>query len=425
MKPTFASPLKLPCGLVLRNRIARAAAFAGGDVATVAATHAEVARGGAALTVVAYTSVAREGRTFAEQFVLTPEDAPKNVASIADAVHEAGGHIVFQLTHAGGFSSPALSEGTTPIGPSANFDLTAFGWPRAIDNADMDKLERAYATAAAFVVGPNCRADGVEVHLGHGYLLSQWLSPAMNTRTDEHGGSAEARLHFPMRIVKAVRAAVGPNKALLVKLNTHDGFEGGVSPADVAVTVRALASEPGLVDAIVPSAGFVNRNGFYMLRGSVPRYGMVRALSRTSSAKALAMTLFGRIFVPEIPFNPGFLMEGASAVLATVTASPVQVPVLAIGGFVDLLSVEAALAQGFSGVQMARALIREPALVNQWLRHTAASSDIATAPVSVCSHCNVCVLAALTPEVPSRCVERPPPDKEPDIEDFYTCSASR
>jgi len=178
--------------------------------------------------------------------------------------------------------------------------------------------------------------------------------------------------------------------------------------------VKALVAEPGLVDALVPSAGYVNRNGFYMLRGNVPRAAMVRALARTSVAKGVAMALFGRFFVPELPFAPGFLLEGARGVLALAGS----VPVLAIGGFVDLPAVEAALTEGFAGVQMARALIREPALVNRWLRTPPrtpgedAAAVAARAPVSRCSHCNLCVLAALTPEVPARCVERPPPDVE-------------
>jgi len=408
-----AAPLQLPCGLVLRNRLMRAAAFAGGDVATVAATHGEVARGGAALTTVAYCSISRDGRTFAEQIVLTEEDAPADLGTIADAVHAAGGRITYQLTHAGGFADRALGGGAAPLAPSDNFDLTAFGWPRAATAADLDRLERDFAAAAALAVGPRGRADGVEVHLGHGYLLSQWLTPSVNTRTDEHGGSAEHRLRFPLRVVRAVRAAIGPDKALIVKLNTSDGFDGGVSPADVAATVKALVAEPGLVDALVPSAGYVNRNGFYMLRGRVPRAAMVRALARTSVAKGVAMALFGRLFVPELPFTPGFLLEGARGVLALAG----RVPVLAIGGFVDLPAVEAALAEGFAGVQMARALIREPALVNRWLRAPRtpgedAAAAAARAPVSRCSHCNLCVLAALTPEVPARCVERPPPDVE-------------
>ena len=132
-----------------------------------------------------------------------------------------------------------------------------------------------------------------------------------------------------------------------------------------------------------------------------------------------SLALLGRWLVPELPFSEGFLLSGARAVLRAARAAAAEaggganggsaapaVPVLAIGGFTSLAGVEAALAEGFAGVQMARALIREPALVRRWQRERAAGSGGVAA--SACSHCNKCVLASLAPELPARCVERPP-----------------
>ena len=402
------TPLTLPCGLCLRNRLLRAAAFSGETVGDARATLGEAARGGAALVTLAYTSVSIDGRTFPSQFILNPASAPPDFASIAAAVHEGGALFSVQLTHAGSFASRALLPpgARGPLAPSSLFDLPTLGWPAAATEGDMARLVHDFAAAAAFAVGPRGGADAVELHLGHGYLLSQWLSPAFNARADGHGGSAAARARFPLAVARAVRAAIGPQKALFIKLNSHDGFSGGVAPADVAHTVRALAGEAGLCDGLVPSAGWVNRNGFFMLRGAVPRRGMVAALARTSVAKAAAMALLGKWLVPELPFSPGFLMEGARAVLAEARRG--GVPVFAVGGFVALEAVAQALGEGFSGVQMARALIREPALPLRWA--AAASGEPAPrggagAP-SPCSHCNRCVLAALTPAAPARCVER-------------------
>jgi 2,4-dienoyl-CoA reductase-like NADH-dependent reductase (Old Yellow Enzyme family) len=388
-----------------------------------------VAAGGAAMSVVAYTAVSSDGRTFAEQLLLTPHDAPQDLKAIASGVHAHGGLLIFQLTHAGGFADRGLiaagkgnasndvspREGTEPIAPAAVFDIATLWWPRAATDVDMDRLERDFVAAASLACDPaRGGADGVELHLGHGYLLSQWLSPVTNTRTDEHGGSAENRMRFPLRVARAVRAAIGPKKALLVKINVDDGISGGVTPEDVACSVAALCSVPGLVDGIVPSAGFVNKNGFFMLRGSVPRLGMVRALARTSYAKAAALAVLGRWLVPELPFTPRFLLDGARRVLAIARSA--GVPVIPVGGFVDLPGVEAALGEGFSAVQMARALIREPDLVHRWARLAAEGRDPAAAArdgaPSQCTHCNTCVLAALTPEVSARCIERGPPDVE-------------
>jgi hypothetical protein len=117
--------------------------------------------------------------------------------------------------------------------------------------------------------------------------------------------------------------------------------------------------------------------------------------------------------VPELPFEPRFLAEGARAVLAEARG----VPVFAVGGYVALEAVAAALGEGFAGVQMARALIREPDLPKRWLAAAAADGGgggggdgsagaAAPPPQSRCSHCNRCVLAALTPAAPARCVER-------------------
>ena len=412
----LSTPLTLPCGLTLRNRVSRAAAFAGGDLASVAATLGECAAGGAGLVTLAYTSVSSDGRTFAEQVLLTPEGAPPDLAAVARAVHQHGARLSIQLTHAGGFAERKLlpPQQARPLAPSGLFDLALVGWPSEMGEADMARIEQDFAAAAALACGAG-QADAVELHLGHGYLLSQWLCPLTNQRRDGHGGSAAARVRFPLRVARAVRAAIGPHKALIVKLNTYDGFAGGVTPLDVATTVAALCAELGLVDALVPSAGFVSKNGFYMLRGKVPRWAMARALSRSSWLKAGALALLGRWLVPELPFAPGFLLEGARGVLRAVaagasagSASPL---VLAIGGFVDAGAVEAALAEGFAGVQMARALIREPNLVQRWEAEfaAAASGSAASIGASPCSHCNSCVVAALEGAKASpRCVEREP-----------------
>jgi 2,4-dienoyl-CoA reductase-like NADH-dependent reductase (Old Yellow Enzyme family) len=415
----LSTPLTLPCGLVLRNRVARAAAFAGGDLGSVAATLGECAAGGAGLVTLAYTSVSADGRTFAEQVLLTPEGAPADLAAVARAVHAHGAALSIQLTHAGGFAERKLlppAAGARPLAPSAVFDLAALGWPREAGEADMARLAADFASAAALAVGPG-EADAVELHLGHGYLLSQWLCPLTNRRRDGHGGSAAARALFPQRVARAVRAAIGPRKALIVKLNTCDGFAGGVTPSDVEATVGALCAERGLVDAFVPSAGFVSKNGFFMLRGAVPRGAMARALARSSWLKAGALALLGRWLVPELPFSPGFLLEGARRVLRAVAAAPGGgggggAPlVLAIGGFIHAGAVEEALLEGFAGVQMARALIREPDLVRRWEAEFAAGSAGGAGSVraSPCSHCNACVVAALEGAKASpRCVEREP-----------------
>jgi 4,4'-dithiodibutanoate disulfide reductase len=399
----------------------------------------KVAKGGVALTTIAYSSVSRDGRTFAEQLILTPQDAPPNLCEIADAVHKHGCLLSFQLTHAGSFAERSLflpdnysgdNSVTTPtraMAPSAVFDLPTLSYPAECNEVDMTRICRDFTRAATVAIEKG-NADAVEVHLGHGYLLSQWLCPLTNVRRHEHGGSIANRLRFPLRILKSVREAIGPKKALFVKINVNDGFEGGLSQEDVLYMTKTLCSSEGLIDGLIPSAGFVSKNGFYMLRGQVPRRGMVRALSRSSLGKAAAMALLGRWLVPELPFEEGFLLNEARQVLrvaqetaSSSSSSSSSTPILAIGGFVSLDSVEDALKEGFSAVQMARALIREPDLVIKF-RKASLNLDDDGRYSSKCIHCNECVLAALTPEVSARCHLRTDTEGEEksitDIEDI-------
>jgi 2,4-dienoyl-CoA reductase-like NADH-dependent reductase (Old Yellow Enzyme family) len=152
----LSSPLTLPCGLKLRNRVARAAAFAGGSLSTVAETLGECAQGGAGLVTIAYTSVSSDGRTFAEQLLLTPEGVHQvDLAAVARAVHAHGAALSIQLTHAGGFAERKLlpTSQTRPLAPSAVFDIAALGWPREADEADMSRIVKDFATAAELAVG--------------------------------------------------------------------------------------------------------------------------------------------------------------------------------------------------------------------------------------------------------------------------------
>ena len=413
---TFNKPLTLSCGLTLRNRIIRAAAFAGGTCKEQAEILSEAAAGGVAAVIVAYTAVSEDGRTFAQQLLLDPSLPPKDLADIPRLIHTSDCLVLFQLTHAGGFANPQLvSTHLPPLAPCAIFEPSLLGYTRACTETDITRLVNDFANAAKLVCSDEINADGCEIHFGHGYLLSQWLSPITNRRTDEHGGSILNRLKFPMRVVKAVRTAIGSKKAIFIKININDGVSNGISKSDVEVIIQTLCSEPNLIDGIIPSAGFVSKNGFFMLRGRVPREGMIRSISKISWTKGTALSLLGRWLVPELPFFEGFLQETAKEVLAAASKLDSKVPIFAIGGYISLEGVEKALSEGFSGIQMARALIREPNLVQRWKRFVTSSTNVDMTRMSIknedgvkspCSHCNECVLGSLSPDLPARCVER-------------------
>src|SRR5690606_38502744 len=132
--------------------------------------HREFAAGGVAMTTLAYCSVAPEGRTFKDQIVVRPEAAP-GLARFAAAMHPDGATAAMQLGHAGWFADPKAT-GTAPLGPSGTFSNHAQRFARAATDADLDRLERDFATAARIAV--EAGFDALEVHVGHGYLLSQF-----------------------------------------------------------------------------------------------------------------------------------------------------------------------------------------------------------------------------------------------------------
>src|SRR5690606_31082490 len=196
---------------------------------------------------------------------------PESHAALRDltrAVHDEGGAASLQLAHAGMFSKLRGPDGRAPRGPS--FAFNAYGvsaglpFARAMDAQDLettiDDFGRAAETAAELGF------DAVELHLGHGYLLSQFLSPAVNRRKDEYGGSLENRLRLPLAIAACVRERVGDALAIVAKTNLSDGFAGGLAIEEALDVARAVEAS-GLVDALVPSGGFTSRTPFYLLRG--------------------------------------------------------------------------------------------------------------------------------------------------------------
>ncbi len=149
--------------------------------------------------------------------------------------------------------------------------------------------------------------DAMEIHAGHGYLLSQFLSPWTNKRKDEYGGSPENRLRFPASVIRHVREAAGEGYPILVKMNLDDGFKNGLS-IDEAVEIAKCFEEAG-ASALVPSCGFTARTSFYMMRGQVPIIDYIK--SEKNPLTKIGMALFGRFIVKEVPFKELFLLKQA------------------------------------------------------------------------------------------------------------------
>lgn len=411
------SPLSLRSGLILKNRVIRAAAFGGSSVDDLIRTHVEVAKGGVAMTTIAYAAVSPGGRTFDTQILLTGGDDNnallRDLRRLTSAVHDAGAAISIQLTHAGSFSDRKVTK-VRQLAPSPRFNPAGIDFPKAMDGEDLKAVKSDFVSAALLV--KSAGFDCVELHVGHGYLLSQFLCPFTNFRTDRYGGPDIAnRVRYPLEVFDAVRDAVGHAFPIVVKLNMHDGFEGGMTLDDAIHCAKAFALRGA--DALVLTGGFTSRNGFYMLRGTTPLAAMAEALG---GLKGLAVRLLGPLLVPTVPFEECFFRDQANAVREAVGPG---CPVCLLGGITSLSAIEGAVCDGFDLVQMARALIHNPSLVRDIERHLdeqlpEAIAERASAHAgrpgaadvedvkSGCNHCNECVVATLDPKRDSRCVLR-------------------
>ena len=373
------TPFRL-AGLTLRNRIIKSATYEGMSPGGRAGTslvehHAELAGGGVGLTTVAYSAVASAGRTFSEQLVMD-EDQVVRLRPLTDAVHRHGGAASLQLAHCGGFSKYRAAGDPGPVGPSREFNpygaLSGLPWARAMSEAEITGVITDFADAAGRAKAAGF--DAVELHLGHGYLLSQFLSPATNRRTDSWGGSLTNRLRLPIAVVRAVRERVGDQFPILCKTNLDDGFAGGLGLEESVMVARALATEK--VDALVLSAGFVSRSAFYLLRGGRPLRQMIAAERKWS--QKLALALFGPVLVRPWPFTELFLLESARRVREAV-----DIPLALLGGVSSRDNLATAMREGFELVAVARALLANPS----WVRELEAG----TLERTRCTRCNICI----------------------------------
>lgn len=370
--PDPFAPAKLG-PLTLRNRIVKAATFEGVTREHVVSErliefHRRMAAGGVGMTTVAYCAVSKEGCGTPNEIILTPEAVP-GLRRIADVVHAEGAAISAQIGHAGAVAAAARIRG---VGPSPIFSPLAMRRTRAATVEDLARITREFADAARVVAEGGF--DAVEIHLGHGYLLSEFLSPKLNRRTDAYGGSLEARARFPREVVRAVREAVGPGLAVLAKLNMADGVPGGFW-VDESVAFARMLEADGALDAIELTGGSSLENPMYLFRGEAPIHEMAAAFPQPIRAM---FKLFGRRFLPSYPFEEAFFLPYARNFRAAL-----RLPLVLLGGITRRETIERAMGEGFEFVALGRALLREPDLV--------ARMQAGTAGESLCVHCNKCM----------------------------------
>ncbi len=360
----------------LRNRTIRSAAFEGmgrdnGPTDMLFDYHRRVAEGGVGMTTLAYASVSRSGLSFTTQLWLRPE-IEEGLRRITDAIHAAGAKASIQIGHCGNMTHKSTA-GCTPVGASTGFNLYSPTFVRGLKAAEIEKISADFGEAV------NCarRAgfDCVEVHAGHGYLLSQFLSPYTNRRRDEFGGSLTNRMRFMQMAMDRVMEAAGNDMGVLVKMNMDDGFRSGMHREEcleVAGELLRLGAH-----ALVLSGGFVSKAPMYVMRGEMPIYSMTHYMKQAWLKYSVRM--FGGMMIPREPFRPLYFLEQARSFRK---AYP-DATLVYVGGVTQACEMDKVLgAEGFDFVQMGRALLRDPALVKH-IAEGAAGCD--------CDHVNYCI----------------------------------
>ena len=373
------TPIRLR-GLELKNRFIKTATYEGMSRDGIPderlyELHASMAANDVALTTVAYGAVNEDGLTQEDQMVID-ESAIPYLENLADAVHEKGGKIAIQLTHCGYFTRSTRYKSKRPLGPSKT--LNKYGlmkgrpYSKAMTVEDIGQTIIDFAETA--LISKNAGFDAVEVHMGHGYLLSQFLSPAVNKRKDNYGGSLENRMRLSLEVIDTIRNVVGDEFPILCKINLEDDFANGFSLTDCIKAVQMLDVHG--VDAVMLSGGFTSRTPFYLMRGEVPLKEMVE--SESNIPQKLALKFFGRTIIRKYEFSENFFFDQALQVRKNT-----EMPLVYIGGIISSAGVDEIMGAGFDMIAIGRALIAEPDFIKKIKENSEHRSP--------CDQCNICV----------------------------------
>ena len=297
--------------LTLRNRTIRSAAFENmcpghRPSQMLADYHLSVARGGVGMTTIAYASVNRSGLSFDNQLWMRPEIVGE-LRQLTDAIHREGAKASIQLGHCGNMSHRSTA-GRMPISASSGFNLYSPTLVHGMSEDEIRSVARDFGDAVRMAI--DAGFDCVEIHAGHGYLISQFLSPYTNHRRDRWGGSLDQRMNFMRLCIDEVMRSAGGQVAVVAKTNMRDGFKGGNGLEEGIAIARKL--ERLGVDALVLSGGFVSKAPMYVMRGEMP----IRAMTHYMQCWWLkyGVRMFGKMMIKSEPYRDLYFLDDALAV---------------------------------------------------------------------------------------------------------------
>ena len=323
----LAQPLTLPCGTVLKNRIAKSAMSdslgdgAGNPTDEQISLYGRWARGGLGLSIIGEVQATPNYAEKPGNLILNRHSDYNQLRRLAAAGRIDGSQLWLQLGHAGAMADEPISS---PKGPSA-LDLPGLTCS-ALSLKEIEALPAEFARTAN--LAKELGFGGVEIHAAHGFLLSQFLSPLFNKREDAYGGSLQNRMRLLLEVISAVRAGVGPGFPVGIKLNATDQLKGGFAEDEALEVVAAI--DKLAIDLIDISGGTY-----------FP--GAVSSSDRAGS-------------------GPYFLE------FATRARAKTRIPLMVTGGFNTSVQAESAISEGKADlVGLARALVVEPELPAFWL----------------------------------------------------------
>lgn len=344
--------------LTLKNRFVRSATWEGvatdkgGCTQRLIDLMVRLARGGIGLIITGHTYIVPEGQAGPWQLGIHRDDLVPELAKLPQAVHEAGGKTILQLAHAGGRAHVGLTR-LEALGPSALTNEQGLRC-RAMTLEQIQRTIEDFGQGA--IRAKDAGFDGVQIHAAHGYLLSQFLSPYFNKREDEYGGNITNRARIVVEVLRRIREGVGERFPVLIKMNSQDFVEGGLSVEEMVEVAAMLQSEG--IDAIELSGG-AHHSGKYMPL---------------------------RVGSLELPEDEVYYRYEASRY-----REKIRVPLMLVGGIRSYQVAEKIIREGLTDyVSLARPFIREPELINRWK-----SGDLRKA---LCKSDNRCLLSALRGE---------------------------
>ncbi len=348
----------------------------------------QIARGGTPLLITGNAYFNLYSKPAARQLAADNDDKIPGLRRVADAVHRHGSKIFMQVYHVGRQAIPRLVGRKDSVAPSAVFEPSLGVRPREITRGEIEETIQGLADAAARA--QQAEFDGIQIHAAHGYLISEFLTPHTNRRTDEYGGSFENRLRFLIEVYRAIRERVGQDYPIIMKLNGSDDlpFRKGLKPEELVKVSQRMEAEG--VDAVEISAGHYE-SGFTFERGQWK--GFFSTVTTIGIGKNLPWYHRGtaRLMAPFLDWGLGKIAgysEGFNLRYAKLFKHALSIPVICVGGFLHREAMERAIENAECDmVAVARALIADPFLYRHMQQGVEGPQ---------CDFCNACYARGAT-----------------------------